>query len=119
MFKLGLWIIGCNWTSRNLFGSTHIVKEITDIVVDNAKLQVATTQKHLGLMSDSTLSWSDQVSHTYQKMAYYLYLINHHRHVLPPYLIAMTSKLCSATYESGVMILQTIIVSLKLPSSFI
>jgi len=29
-----------------------------DIVVDNIKLQVATKQKYLGLMFDSTLSWS-------------------------------------------------------------
>ena len=52
-----------------------------DIMVDDVKLQVATKQKYLGLMFDSTLSWSDQVSRTCQKMAYYLYLINHHRHV--------------------------------------
>ena len=36
-------------------------------------------------MFDSTLSWSD----TCQKMAYYLHLINHHRHVLPSYLIKL------------------------------
>ena len=30
-----------------------------DIMVNNAKLQVATKQKYLGLMFDSTLSWSD------------------------------------------------------------
>ena len=55
------------------------------IMVDNAKLQVATKQKYLGLMFDSTLSWSDQVSHTSQKMSYYLHLINRHRLVLPAY----------------------------------
>ena len=58
-------------------------------MVDDVKLQVATKQKYLGLMFDSTLSWSDQVSRTCQKMAYYLYLINHHRHVLPSYLIKL------------------------------
>ena len=60
-----------------------------DIMVDDVKLQVATKQKYLGLMFDSTLSWSDQVSRTCQNMAYYLYLINHHRHVLPSYLIKL------------------------------
>ena len=47
-----------------------------DIMVDNAKLQVATKQKYLGLMSDSTLSWSDQDSRTCQKMAYYVTLFD-------------------------------------------
>ena len=62
-----------------------------DIVVDNVGLQVATKQKYLGLMFDSTLSWSDQVSRTCQKMFYYLHLsmINHHRHVLPAYLLKL------------------------------
>jgi len=50
-----------------------------DFVVDNVKLQVQL--KLLGLMFDST---SDHVSRTCQKVAYY---INHHKHVLPSYLI--------------------------------
>ena len=58
-----------------------------DIVVNNVKLQTATKQKYLGLMFDSTLSWSDHVLCTCQKMAYYLYLINSHRRVLPSYLL--------------------------------
>ena len=58
-------------------------------MVGSTKLQVATKQKYLGLMFDSTLSWSDQVSRTCQKMAYYLHLINRHRHVLPSYLIKL------------------------------
>ena len=41
-----------------------------DVVVGSTKLQVATKQKYLGLMFDSTLSWSDQVSRTCQKMAF-------------------------------------------------
>ena len=60
-----------------------------EIMVDNVKLQVATKQKYLGLMFDSTLSWSDQVSRTCQKMSYYLHLINRHRHVLPACLIKL------------------------------
>ena len=59
---------------------------ITDIMVDNARLQVSTKQKCLGLMFDSTLS---QVSCTHQKMSYYLHLINRHRHVLPTYLLKL------------------------------
>ena len=35
------------------------------------------------MMFDSTLSWSDQVSRTCQKMSYYLHLIN-----LPAYVLA-------------------------------
>ena len=51
-------------------------------MVDNAKLQVA-------IKFDSTLSWSDQVSHTCQKMSYYFHLINCHRYVLPVYLLKL------------------------------
>jgi len=59
-----------------------------DVVVDNVKLQVATKQKYLSLMFDSTLSWSDQVSSSVC-ITYYFHLINHHRHVLPSYLIKL------------------------------
>ena len=69
---------------------THCQRNQTypDIMVDNVGLQVATKQKYLGLMFDSTLSWSDQVSRTCQK-SYYLHLINRHRHVLPAYLLKL------------------------------
>ena len=60
-----------------LFGSTHIVAE------------TRLTPK----LFDLTLSWSDQVSCTCQKMSYYLHLINHHRHIIPPYLIKLLMDL--------------------------
>ena len=53
-----------------------------DIVVDDAPLATVNTQKYLGLIFDTTLSWSHQVSKVCRNMSYYLYLLNKHKSVL-------------------------------------
>ena len=44
-----------------------------DIVVDDAKLQVVTKQKYLGVILDNCFSWNHHVSYICKKMSYYLY----------------------------------------------
>ena len=46
-------------------------------------------QKYLGLVFDSQLTWSDQVSNVCMKMSYYLHLINTNKFVLPDNIIKL------------------------------
>ena len=57
-----------------------------DIFVNDVVLRQVDKQKYLGVMFDTRLSWTHQVSNVCKKMAYYLYLINSHKHCLSPHL---------------------------------
>ena len=57
-----------------------------DIFVNDVVLRPVDKQKYLGVMFDT---WTHQVSNVCKKMAYYLHLINLHKHCLSPRLIKL------------------------------
>jgi len=52
------------------------------IFVGSDILQVTEKQKYLGLIFDSTMSWSHHVAKVCRKMSYYICLLRSHRHVI-------------------------------------
>ena len=52
------------------------------IVVGDSPLRVVDEQKYLGLVFDNHLTWTSHVSQVCKKMAYYLHLLNRHKHVI-------------------------------------
>ena len=67
-------------------GELHLSTSLnsTDVV-----LRQVDKQKYLGVMFDTRLSWTHQVSNVCKKMAYYLHLINLHKHCLSPHLLKL------------------------------
>ena len=61
----------------------------SDIFVNDVVLRQVDKQKYLGVMFDTRLSWTHQVSNVCKKIAYYLHLINSHKHCLSPYLLKL------------------------------
>ena len=59
------------------------------ISVGGVVLQVTEKQKYLGLIFDTTMSWSHHVSNVCSKMSYYLCLLRSHRHVIDNSLMKM------------------------------
>ena len=60
-----------------------------DIVINHLTLPMTNKQKYLGLVFDSQLTWSDQVSNVCRKMSYYLHLIYTNKFVLPDNIIKL------------------------------
>ena len=60
-----------------------------DIVINHLTLPMTNKQKYLGLVFDSQLTWSDQVSNMCTKMSYYLHLIYTNKFVLPDNIIKL------------------------------
>ena len=60
-----------------------------DIFVNDIVLRQVDKQKYLGVMFDTRLSWTHQVSNVCKNMAYYLHLLNLHKHCLSPHLLKL------------------------------
>ena len=73
------------WFKLNSRQST----EYRNILVEDITLKSVDKQKYLGVMFDSTLSWTQQVSEVCKKMSYYLYFINSHKHCLSTNLLKL------------------------------
>ena len=70
-------------------GSSRKKVVFPDIVVNDIVLRQVDKQKYLGVMFDTRLSWTHQVSNVCKKMAYYLHLLNLHKHCLSPHLLKL------------------------------
>lgn len=60
-----------------------------DISVDDVILRRVDKQKYLGVVFDTRLTWTHQVSNVCKKMAYYLHLINSHKYCLNSHLLKL------------------------------